>query len=325
MQGHDLIHSLINTATGFSSCQVVRLLAKSGLATEGSIHYKTDLLAGYKSMAVVSLQHINQTSWQLTLHQEALGGALGVMPRYLWDELLRLWLEQGQGAGIAFLEIFNQRSHQLNYRVSYKYDFAQLAENAECQRHQSLGSFYTYLSSICGTTGVRYLKANHLFQYGALLGMHVTNPQALSAILEDYFGWQFRVIPSDQGYEPLSRHSLTSLGSGGNNQQLGRDALIGHSATVPFAHLEIRMLADKPCALQHIRDQGLFDAILELVKRFVGHQVKIHLQLEIENNFLPSLQLTEGFQLGLNTYMPVYGGLDRKVILPLKRQLNAEI
>ena len=325
MQGHDLIHSLVNTPGHFSPCQVARLLLKNRLATESEIHYKTDLLAGYKAMEVVSLQRTNRTHWQVTLHQVALGGALGVMPRYLWDDLLRLWLEQGQGAGIAFLEIFNQRSHQLSYRVGYKYDFAQLAENAECQYHQSLGSLYQYLSAIAGTSGMRCLKSTHLFQYGALLGMHVTNPDALSGILEDYFGWQFRVIPSDQGYEPLSGHSLTSLGLGGKNQQLGRDALIGRSATVPFAHLDIRMVADKPCALRHIRDQGLFDAILELAKRFVGQQVKVHLRLEIDNDYLPPLQLTDGFQLGLNTYMPVQGEVDRKVILPLKRQMKREI
>ena len=325
MQGDDLIHSLINKATSFSPCQVVRILSKHGLAKEAGIHYKTDLLAGYKSMAVVSLQHINRTSWQVTLYQDALGGALGVMPRYLWDEVLRLWLEQGQGAGIAFLEIFNQRCHQLNYRVGYKYDFAQLAENDECQYHQSLGSLSFYLAAISGSTGTRYLKSAHLFQYGALLGMHMTNPEALSGILEDYFGWQFRVIPSDQGYEPLSSHSLTSLGFDGKNRQLGRDALIGRNATVPFAHLDIRMVADKPCALRHIRDQGLFDAILELAQRYVGQQVKIHLQLEIDNNYLPPLQLTERFQLGLNTYIPVQDEDDRKVILPLKRQMKAEI
>ncbi|OQX38035.1 MAG: hypothetical protein B0D91_05290 [Oceanospirillales bacterium LUC14_002_19_P2] len=319
------MHSLINTPGSFSPCQLVRLLLRNCLATESDIHYKTDLLAGYKPMAVVSLQRTSHTHWQVTLHQDALGGALGVMPRYLWDDVLRLWLEQGQGAGIAFLEIFNQRSHQLSYRVEYKYDFAQLAENAECQYHQSLGSLYQYLSAMTGTTGMRSLKSTHLFQYGALLGMHITNPDALSDILEDYFGWQFRVIPSDQGYEPLSRHSLTSVGYGGMNQQLGRDVLIGRSATVPFAHLDIRMLADKPCALRHIQDQGLFDAILELAKRFVGHQVKVHLQLEIDNDYLPPLQLTEGFQLGLNTYMPLQEEGDRKVILPLKRQMKREI
>ena len=146
--------------------------------------------------------------------------------------------------------------------------------------------------------------------------------QVLKSILEDYFDTRFEVENSGLEYQPLTQCSLTSIGLGGQNAELGLGALVGMSAPVVGQRIRIKICPKN--YLQYIEiynDPKLIKTIDYLVRSFMGVNIKYKLYMKADSQYLPRIKLskkTEGYsKIGESAWMDSRENSQLFVELPL--------
>ncbi|CZF78278.1 hypothetical protein GCE9029_00741 [Grimontia celer] len=289
-----------------------------------SIRFKAAKLPAYYPSAVVNVSHRFGHEWEVTTSLEALSGTKGVMPRSLYKEAINAVFEEEDHALLDFFDSFNNRYYRLYCQSMFKHDLAAQCEEETFSWSNYRPSITRLLSNLHGAVAKKNtIPDSHFVQYTGLIGLKVTCPETLRLILEDYFGYPFNVERSQLTYQPISSDALTQIGFEGRNRQLGFDALIGKKAAMAGQSLDVKICPQSYEAYKEIRgDRRLIAAIGQMVKQYIGVNLKFRLLMKVNGQYLPTLKLAEskrkGQQLGQSAWITTHNNKMTFVEMPLK-------
>lgn len=231
---------LIARPHSFDFGQAVRILMSLSKSKGMSLNFVTDPMPHGSPTDIMS---ISQNGSELTakLGLEALSGCKGVIPDYLYAELLNS-LHQDDEALQRFLDVFNQRYYEL---VAYVESTASLLLREE--REISMGAALNRLTQQAALSHLFALPRQKeerndpsMIRYGMALANKSRSLSGLKRLLCDYFSLDItpRVIASK--LYRISPAYQTKMGvTLGQNNKLGHGVLLGKNGRQAYKAFEI--------------------------------------------------------------------------------------
>ncbi|MCG9578275.1 type VI secretion system baseplate subunit TssG [Vibrio mediterranei] len=265
------------------------------------VRFKAEVLPAYYQTQVSQVTSDRAGTFIVSTSVAALSGNGGAMPRAMYSGALSARFERGDEAACDFFDTFNNRYYRLHCETEQKHDLAYQVEEEHFHWNQHRQSMTGMLSSLAGQTGeMRSIPEDHLVQYTGLLGLKLTCPLALKALLEDYFDAEFDIARSGLEYLPLTECSLTQIGQSGQNQQLGIGALAGKSTPMLGHKLAIKICPRNYAHYLAIRhDEKMIHAIDHMVRSYMGVNTKFALYMKVRSQYLPRVTLSSDHQKAL--------------------------
>ena len=287
------------------------------------VRFSSEVLPAYYHSEVTNVYQHARNGWVIKTSLPALTGSKGTMIRPIYRQILNAHFNFGNYAPIDFFDSFNQRFYSFYCRVEQKHDLLSQVEEESFKSHDSEQSISSLLVNLSGAeTNTHIIPKEHLIQYSSLIGMRITCIHVLQKLLEDYFETPFEIENSSLEYHPVTQCSLTAIGIGGQNANLGTGALIGMSAPIVGQRLRIKI-----CPINYLQyieihsDPKLINAIDYLVRSFIGVNIKYKLYMKADSQYLPRIKLSksiEGFsKIGESAWMDSRENSQQFVELPL--------
>lgn len=165
---------------------------------------------------------------EMTVSFMGLAGLLGVLPRH-YTELLLERIRYKDFTLRDFLDIFNHRIISLFYRAWEKYRFPVAYERARLRPGDydpfSLCLFHIVGMGTAGLRGRLQTGDEALLYYSGLVAQQPRSVAALEAALADFFSVPVHIQQFIGAWLPIDEQNRTRVG--GNNSQLGVDAIVG--------------------------------------------------------------------------------------------------
>ena len=173
---------------------------------------------------IISKDHNAEPS-EMVINFMGLAGCLGPLP-IAYTELILEGLRRKDTAFRDFLDIFNHRLVSILFRVRKTFRFAFEFIPPVKSR------FARYLFALMGlgTAGLQgrmNVKDRALLYYTGLLSQQPRSMSGLEYILSDYFKVKVKGVQLVGQLYPIESDDLTRIGISGQNQFLGRNALLG--------------------------------------------------------------------------------------------------
>ena len=225
--------------------------------------------------------------WQVKLALEALSGARGVLPDYLYQALLDS-LHQDEFALQQFLDIFNQRFYQQLYQTLAGQQL--LLEDQRSIQHPSRVSPRQALSQLSAMPQA----IDTPVQYSLLMGLKTGNLSVLKQLLEDYFALQVQLKVLESSVRRLPDHSTTRLSAAsGRNNGLGTGMLLGRTAKLHRRYLEIYLEPRGRREFLTLKsDTQLAQTVSQMARGFLREASDIKLYLRVKRAFIQAPQLS---------------------------------
>ncbi|ENJ1718510.1 type VI secretion system baseplate subunit TssG [Vibrio sp. Vb2110] len=258
------------------------------------VRFSAEWLPAYYHSEVTMVDVDVLSGYILKTSLPALSGCQSTMPRALFKEALSAHFELGDQAPLDFFDTFNNRYFRLYCQVQTKHDLTAQIEEASFRWNQHRLSITAMLANLAGQSGDDApIPVSHLIQYTGLLGMKLTCPLTLKALLEDYFAAEFAIERSELEYLPLTPCSLTQIGGAGQNRQLGMGALVGKTTPMAGQKLNIKICPkdyNHYLAIRH--DKAMIRALDHLVRSYMGVNTKYALYMKVNSQYLPRVRLS---------------------------------
>ena len=237
------------------------------------------------------------------LHNEGFGllGPNGALPIHL-TEYAEQRIRQAQDPSFAdFLNIFHHRMASLFYRA-----WADAEPTVEADRADD--RFRLYVGALIGL-GVPALRDRgdsddraKLHRAGRFAGKR--SREDLEDILEDYFGLKVQVLPFQAGWLEIPPRERLRLAQGTGARRLGHDANLGRrSWQCQFGFRVVLLDLDRAQFLQFLPGTSRLAQLGELVRFFVGDEMRWDLELHLAPCAAPPLHLACGARLGWSTWL----------------------
>lgn len=244
----------------------------------------------------------------MTVNFLGLAGSLSPLPPPYTELILeRTWHQDT--ALRDFLDIFTHRLVSLLYRVRKKHhvglDFTPPERDA----------FSSYLLALIGLrtdglSGRLRVKDRALLFYAGLLAQQPRSMIGLETVLSDYFGIKVKGWQFCGRWYPLEDDQVTRIGVSGQQQWIGRGAVLGTRVWDQQGAVEIRL---GPLTLAQFLDflppgRG-FEPLCELIRFYVGDALDFHLRLLLQAAETPTGQLSylHGSRLGWTSWLRTSG------------------
>ncbi|MCG9679048.1 type VI secretion system baseplate subunit TssG [Vibrio sp. Isolate24] len=212
---------------------------------------------------------------KLRLAKQALSGVKGVIPNYIYEELLAA-LHNDDHALKDFLDVFNQRYFEI---------VGQLETGSWLVVQNELQPEKTALLNHIAT-----LKNNHgkYFQYSMLLSQGHRNLSTLSQMLNDYFPFDVKVSTKTHERRQLPSDSLTRLGQKEHfNSRIGQGFLIGKTCLTHFSHLMVYITPKTESELIAIQSDPLLASHMkELIQHYLKDNTSTSVYLNVKREYL---------------------------------------
>ena len=212
---------------------------------------------------------------KLRLAKQALSGVKGVIPFYIYEELLAA-LHDDDHALKDFLDVFNQRYFEI---------IAQLESSPWLLVQDEISPDKTALLNHLAA-----LKDEHskYFQYAFLLSQSSRNIVNLQQMLNDYFPYAIEVSTKPYERRKLPQDSLTRVGTKPDyNSRIGQGFLIGKTCLTHFSHI---IVAVKPNNEQELADIQQDDRLASEMRGFIQHylrdQTPVSIYLKVRRAYL---------------------------------------
>ncbi len=158
----------------------------------------------------------------ITVNFLGLAGVLGPLP-HPFSELV---ISDKSGVAAAFLDIFNNRLIELFHEASKRH------QPSLTPRPPQEGTIAAHLFAFMGLGLARVREsagniARSLPASAGLMARPIRTAAGMEKILEDHFGVPVRVSQFTGKWRDLEPDQFTCIGSGGRNQGLGKDAVLG--------------------------------------------------------------------------------------------------
>ena len=244
---------------------------------------------------------IDQSQQQITLSLglEALSGCKGVIPDYLYAEMLHS-LHQDERALQAFLDVFNQRYFELKASLECSGNLL-LRDEKEglLSQHTSRLSQQAALASMFALPTMKG-KAHEqsTLRYGLLLGNKSRSLSGLKQLLCSYFSLDVtpRVLPSAL-YRIRSSHQTKIGGLQGRNHKLGQGFVLGSKGEQAYKSIEITITPKtKDEYLGLLKNNQLALVMKQLIRAYLKDNTEPKIYLYVKRDFIDSPVLSIGKQ-----------------------------
>ncbi|MFC3152725.1 type VI secretion system baseplate subunit TssG [Litoribrevibacter euphylliae] len=280
-----VVKQLIQQPERFEFQQVVRLLHAMGRT--GEIQWTADAMPHGGDDQVMAFEALGTVN-KITVCMEALSGARGVLPDYLYEELLASLHDEEAGLH-DFLDIFNHRYYQLMHRTQVNESLVIRAEQqtrkgARVQQSATGNTCLTQLSALPDTTGDR----TGLLRFSILMGLKVRSISSLRQLLSEYFPYKIHIEVTPARKQRLTASSFTRIGvSQAQNNQLGLGFLLGKECSLNFQQLQILIEpASREEFVQLKNDQNFSQTIHTLVRAYLRESADVLFYLYVKRAFL---------------------------------------
>lgn len=294
-------------------------------AKEKQLRFIPEPMPEGDSEEVISVE-LGVTDCKVTLGIAALSGCRGVIPDYLYQELLNA-LHQDELSLQAFLDVFNHRYYQLfanamsgNLLLKEEQETIQSATTTSLRQKDALSQLSALPQSLTEKSTTSLLK------FSVLIGLKARNLRTLKQLLSEYFDLDISAKVTQKTIYRMPSDCLTKLGLyEGQNQQLGRGFLLGKQGSQYFQSLEILV---KPRS--HREFLGLHAnwhfarSLRELVSVYLRELTDVKVYLYVKRAYINEPKLSAfngGVRLGeANCLLPKYSPDEyRKILLQPER------
>jgi type VI secretion system protein ImpH len=228
---------------------------------------------------------------EMTVSVLGLAGLQGPLPPPFAEELLHR-SSGGDDALRDFLDLFNHRLLSLYYRARKKHRPACGHEPPDEGRvARCLMALIGLGSPALRDRGA--VPDRSLIRYAGLLTPHPRSMVGLERMLGDHFGVPVEIVPFRGRWLDIEEEDRTRLGgAGGNNNRLGRGAVLGSRFWEQTAAFEVRM---GPLGIQELLDflpvGGGHRALLDMARFYVDDQYEVDVRLSCRADEVPELRL----------------------------------
>jgi len=190
-----------------------------------------------------------------------------------------------------FLDLFNHRLVSLMYRAKRKVRPA--LENRSPEKTRPGRSLFALAGlGTPGLAGRMGVPDRALLPYAGLLTANQRSQIGLERMLSDYFRVPVGVKPFQDRWLTLDERDVTRLGATGQNQRLGRGAVLGRRVLDRAASFE---LALGPLTLREFLDLlptgQRFRSLGSLTRFYVGEEQDFRVRLKLAREQVPELRL----------------------------------
>ncbi|WP_036817815.1 type VI secretion system baseplate subunit TssG [Photobacterium sanctipauli] len=282
----------------FEFIQAVRILnqlaQQDGVnPNPSSIKMASDPMPKGMPSEVTGLEKANDQI-KLRLGLEALSGCKGVIPDYLYAEMLNS-LHQDDQALEQFLGVFNSLYYELLASVEQagslllrdEKDVASSSNAARLTQRSALASMFA-------------LPPHHhdasFLRYGLALANKSRSLSGLKRLLCDYFSLDIspQVLPSAL-YRIRSAHQTKIGWDKGQNHQLGKGVVLGAKGEQAFKSLEIFITPrNKDEYLNLLKNTHMANAMKQLVRAYLRESSDPKLYLYVKREYIDSPVLSSG-------------------------------
>ncbi|NRD72401.1 type VI secretion system baseplate subunit TssG [Shewanella sp. VB17] len=299
---------------------------KRNAATLGKIpkvRFSSESLPAYYHSEMTRAYENTAGEYVLKTSLSGLSGNKGVMPRAIFRQAMHAKFNLGDEAPSDFLDTFNNRYFRLYCQAEQKHDLTvQIEEETFCWNSQQL-SMTDMLSSLSGIKEAGgELPKERMIQYSGLMGMNLTCPLTLKAILEDFFDARFEVEGHGIEYQPVTDCSLTRLGKKTASARLGGGAMLGKTTPMLSQKLHIHIYPLDYQDSEALRNNNkLILALDSLVKSYMGMDIEYRLYMKVNSQCLPSVRLTNdpsyGLKVGQSAWIKAASDAGQFITMPL--------
>ncbi|WP_027858904.1 type VI secretion system baseplate subunit TssG [Marinobacterium jannaschii] len=265
--------------------QAIRLLRQMG--DSGELRLTAEPMPEGDPAEVLAVERLGSETC-LKLGLEALSGARGVLPDYLYEELLSSLHDEEQALN-DFLDLFNHRYYQLLQGVTEKGNLLLRDEQEQCDSalvtRTAQRQCLTQLSALPQLPDAE----TGLIGYSLLLGMNLRSLDGLRQLLCDYFELRIHVqaTPVTRYRLPASTLSRIGRGGGAQNNRLGQGLLLGRSGEMNFHRLEILVEpADQAQYLSLQSDLQFAARLRQVSEAYLRERSELKLYLYVKRAFI---------------------------------------
>ena len=269
------------------------------------VRFKSEVRLDFPATDIESVQRPAEGE-PAEMHVNVLGlaNAMGPLPPSIVELILERSFRKDQALA-EFLDIFNHRLVSLLYRARKKYRPA-LDTNAPDR-----GRVATVLQSLIGLgtphlQGRMGVRDRTLLAYAGLLVETVRPAVGLKRVVEDCFDAPVEVTPFRGQWGQIEDDDVTRIGAAGQNQLLGRTAVLGRRVWDQAAGIEIRLgpltLAQ---FLSFLPNGRAFQPLVALVRFYAREELGFTFRLALAAAEVPELRLgaAYGAFLGWTTWV----------------------
>lgn len=295
--------SLLHQPSAFDFIQVVRLLRALDLPKEKRLSLTPEVMPEGSPTNVTSIR-FDSDKVRIKLGLEALSGAKGLMPDYLYAELLGS-LHQDEDALQKFIDVFNQRYFEL--RAFIETNSSMLLK----QEHDALAngvfgrlSQQSALACMFALPGANREKSNSsMLRHGLALGNKSRNLNGLKRLLCNYFSLTISPAVGPSSFYRIHAKYQSKIGEQqGQNQRLGQGFWLGSRGTQAFKALEINITPKTRSEyLGLLNNLHFAHAMKSLVQAYLRESLDIKLYMYVKREFIEQPRLTQtshGLRLG---------------------------
>jgi len=259
-------------------------------------------------LAEVNLPAHEGEAVEMVVNFFGLAGIYGPLPYHITETILESEKKHpGKSAYREFLDIFNHRLLELRYQIRKLF---RPGYQPGIRRNDIL---HTTLFSLLGISPIEFrdrmaISDNSLLRYAGLLANRVRSLCGLESMLADYFQVPAEGRSLTGGWYPLQTEQQCHIGSEGQNNRLGDNAVIGSRVWCQEAAFEMHlgpMNWDVFLSFLPVSGAKAFPALLDLTRAYAGFDLDYDLILKLNTDQIPAQGMGKaGSRLGWNALLP---------------------
>lgn len=253
----------------------------------------------------------------MTVSFMGLTGPNGVLPQHYTSLVIERCHQSNKDDTLReFFDLFNHRAISFFYRAWEKYQFQFRYERNLFAAEFEDDLFTRCLFSLVGLEipGLRHrfpFDDQALIFYGGLVAQRCRNAIGLEQVLKSYFNVPTTIIQFVGQWLDLTPELQTSLPSAANplggNLQLGESAVIGNRAWDVQSRFRVQIGPLSSEEFDRLLPGDALESIAELIRFYVGSEKDFDIQLVLQSQDIPALQLSpdSGHKplIGWNTWL----------------------
>ncbi|WP_228481310.1 type VI secretion system baseplate subunit TssG [Vibrio fluminensis] len=294
---------LVNQPNAFDFVQVIRLLQAMNIVNGKRISLTPEIMPEGSPADVTSVR-LEDDRVRIKLGLEALVGAKGVIPDYLYAELLNS-LHQDDNALQKFIDVFNHRYFELRAFVETNRSLMLKQERDE-NTNQALGRLSQQAAIACmfALPGANRDKIEpSMLRHGLALGNKSRSLNGLKRLLSDYFSLVVTPVVSAASFYRINSQYQSKLGEfKGQNQRLGQGFWLGSTGVQRFKALEINITPQTRSEYLGLLNNPHFaQSMKSLVQAYLRESLDIKLYMYVKRDFIDEPKISNsksGLRLG---------------------------
>jgi type VI secretion system protein ImpH len=241
---------------------------------------------------------------EMVVNVLGLAGALGPLPPPVTELIVERTFRKDT-AFRAFLDIFNHRLVSLLYRARKKYRPAMDPKAPDRGRVASV--LYSFLGlATPHLLGRMEMRDRALLPYAGLIVDRSRSTPGLIRLLEDYFGVPVDIVQFAGRWDVIEDDDVTRIGDSGQNQILGRGAVLGRRLWSDDSSFEVvlgTLTFDQ--FLSFLPNGRAHRALIAAVQFYVRDELGFTIRLTLAAAEVPALCLgaAEGAYLGWTSWL----------------------